>query len=70
MCSGDLVAELERIALAVQFLFPSHTDPERFHVDKSEIVRSLRDLAAQSDGGGHRWWSSDRPGVSESVGMR
>lgn len=70
MSSGDLVAELERLALAVQFLMPSHTDPERFHLDKSEIVHALRDLAQRAGQGGHRWWRSDRPGSSESVGMR
>jgi hypothetical protein len=57
--------ELERIALAVQFLAPSHGDPERFHVDKADIVHALRDLAQRSDKGGRRWFRNDRPGRSE-----
>ncbi len=42
--------ELERLALAVQFLNISRTDPERFHIDKSEIVHALRELAGKVDG--------------------
>jgi hypothetical protein len=62
---SSVSAELERLALAVQFLAPSRHDPEKFHIDKSEIVNSLRDLAARNGSGGRRWWRSDRPGTSE-----
>lgn len=58
-------AELERLATAVQFLLPSHGDPERFHIEKSEIVNALRDLAQRSGQGGRRWWASDRQGASK-----
>lgn len=37
--------QLERLALAVRCLAPSHRDPERFHVDRSEVVAELRRLA-------------------------
>jgi hypothetical protein len=62
---SSVSAELERLAIAVQFLAPSRHDPEKFHIDKSEIVNSLRDLAARNGNGGRRWWQSDRPGASE-----
>lgn len=42
-------AALERLAHAVRRLSPSHRDPERFHVDKSEIERELRRLARQAE---------------------
>lgn len=42
-------AALERLAQAVRQLSPSHRDPERFHVDKSEIERELRRLARQAE---------------------
>lgn len=38
-------AELERLARQVARLSPSHRDPERFHMDRSEIVAELRRLA-------------------------
>lgn len=38
-------AELERLAREVHRLAPSHRDPERFHLDRSEIVAGLRRLA-------------------------
>jgi hypothetical protein len=57
--------ELERLALAVQFLSVSHKDPEAFHIERSEIVNALRDLAQRSDKGGRRWFRNDRPGRAE-----
>ena len=36
---------LALIADRVRRLSPSHRDPERFHMDKSEIERDLRRLA-------------------------
>ena len=39
-------ADLERLARQVARLSPSHRDPERFHMDRSEIVAELRRLAA------------------------
>ncbi len=38
-------ADLDRLAHAVARLSPSHRDPERFHMDRSEIVAELRRLA-------------------------
>lgn len=53
--------ELEKLALAVQFLRVSHTDPERFHEEKSEIVHKLRELAAKAEGRRERkWFAADR----------
>ena len=43
--------QLERLALAVQFLAPCRSDPEKFHTDKSEIVGALRRLAADMQRG-------------------
>jgi hypothetical protein len=57
----DVAVELERLALAVQFLRVSHTNPEAFHEEKSEIVNALRDLAQRGGKGGRRWWRSDKP---------
>lgn len=36
---------LEVLAERVARLSPSHRDPERFHMDKAELVRELRRLA-------------------------
>lgn len=38
---------LRLIADRVRRLSPSHRDPERFHMDKSEIERDLRRLAGK-----------------------
>lgn len=38
-------ATLHALAHAVRQLSPHHRDPERFHMDKSEIERKLRRLA-------------------------
>lgn len=58
---SSVADELERLALAVQFLVPSRSDPEHFHIAKSEIVHALRDLAQRSEHGGRRWFRNDRP---------
>lgn len=42
-------ADLDRLAHAVARLSPSHRDPERFHMDRSEIVAELRRLARELD---------------------
>jgi hypothetical protein len=42
------------LADKVHHLAPSHRDPERFHIDKSEIVAELRRLARQSPNAMHR----------------
>jgi len=44
---SDVSAPLRLIALAdrLRRLGPSHRDPERFHIDKSEIEAELRLLA-------------------------
>jgi hypothetical protein len=44
---SDVSAPLRLIALAdrLRSLGPSHRDPERFHIDKSEIEAELRLLA-------------------------
>lgn len=44
---SDVSAPLRLIALAdrLRRLGPSHSDPERFHIDKSEIEAELRLLA-------------------------
>src|SRR4051812_32471892 len=39
------VDELEALACAVGRLAPDYRDPERFHLDRSEIVADLRRLA-------------------------
>ncbi len=40
---------LHQLAYAVRRLSPSHREPERFHLDKSEIERALRRLARQAE---------------------
>lgn len=39
--------QLSRLAARVARLTPSHRDPERFHVEKSEVVAELRRLARE-----------------------
>jgi hypothetical protein len=39
--------QLRDLSRAVRRLGPDHRDPERFHVDKSEIAARLSDLAAR-----------------------
>jgi len=43
--TGSRLADL---ASRVDRLSPSHHDPERFHVEKSEIVHDLRRLAGRN----------------------
>lgn len=38
---------LSQLAVKVARLSPSHRDPERFHVEKSEVVAELRRLARE-----------------------
>lgn len=45
---------LALLADRVGRLSPHHRDPERFHIDKSEIVAELRRLARQSSSAMHR----------------
>jgi hypothetical protein len=42
-------ATLHALAHAVRRLSPHHRDPERFHLDKSEIERKLKRLARQAE---------------------
>ncbi len=47
--TGDCgLRRLEEIADRVRRLIPSHRDPERFHVEKSEIEHELRRLAREA----------------------
>lgn len=39
---------LEEIAERVRRLVPSHRDPERFHLEKSEIEHQLRRMAREA----------------------
>lgn len=41
----NLAEELRGLAVQVQGLVPSHRDPERFHLEKSEVVADIRRLA-------------------------
>lgn len=43
--AAEIPSALEIIARRVARLAPSHRDPERFHVEKSEIVFELRKLS-------------------------
>lgn len=44
----DLCTKLRDLAKRVDRNVPSHTDPARFHEEKSEIVRDLEALAQPS----------------------
>jgi hypothetical protein len=46
----DLAEHLRDIANRVQRLGPNRRDPERFHVDKAELVAELRRLATNCTG--------------------
>lgn len=46
-CPGNSAGKLSEIAGQVARLSPDRRDPERFHLDKSEIVASLRRLARE-----------------------
>ena len=43
----DSSVTLSSLAARVARLTPSHRDPERFHVEKSEVVAELRRLARE-----------------------
>lgn len=45
----QLAEKLHHLAHAVRRLSPDHRDPERFHLDKSEIERTLRRLARKAE---------------------
>jgi hypothetical protein len=45
MPASDMQVALYAIADRLRFLSPSHRDPERFHLDKAELVDELRRLA-------------------------
>ena len=47
--SHSVPARIERLASRVDRLRPSHRDPEHFHVEKSEIVRAMLDLAEEAE---------------------
>ena len=40
-----IASRIESAADVVQRLSPHHTDPHRFHEDKSEVVADLREIA-------------------------
>lgn len=42
-------ADLEDLARRVDRLSPDHRDPERFHLDRSDIVAELRLLARSTE---------------------
>jgi hypothetical protein len=44
---ADVAAELRALALRVRHNVPDRHDPERFHVEKSEIERKLGSIAAR-----------------------
>lgn len=44
---ADLAALLLEYARQIDMLAPSSRDPERFHVNKSEIAGGLRELARE-----------------------
>lgn len=41
----DLASKLYDIAEQLRDLSPSHFDPERFHMDKDELVKAILSLA-------------------------
>ena len=43
-------AAILELAQRVRRLSPHHRDPERFHLEKDEIVRDLRTLARRFEG--------------------
>jgi hypothetical protein len=46
--AARLAEQLDELAQRVQRLSPSHHDPERYHVEKSEIVEALRSIAIEA----------------------
>jgi hypothetical protein len=47
--NSDLASYLRDLAERLARLAPSRTDPERFHIDKSDLVDALRRLARDHD---------------------
>jgi hypothetical protein len=47
--NSDLANYLRDLAERLARLAPSRTDPEQFHIDKSELVDALRRLARDHD---------------------
>jgi hypothetical protein len=47
---ADLAAELRALIRRVRYNIPHRHDPERFHLEKSEIERCLLTLANRLDG--------------------
>lgn len=45
VCAGVCAQSLDRLADRVRLLVPSRHNPEAFHIEKSEIEHSLRQLA-------------------------
>ncbi len=45
---GKSVEKLTNLATQVARLCPDHRDPEAFHIQKSEIVATLRRLAREA----------------------
>lgn len=41
----DMASKLYDIAEQLRDLSPSHYDPERYHMDKDELVKAIIDLA-------------------------
>ncbi|HEX4237715.1 MAG TPA: hypothetical protein VHZ64_07230 [Xanthobacteraceae bacterium] len=48
---ADVAEQLRALARRVRHNVPHHRDPERFHVEKSEIEHALGRLAAHSTSG-------------------
>ena len=46
--SARITDRLDELAYRVRRLMPSHRDPERYHVEKSEIEHELRRLAREA----------------------
>lgn len=47
----DPAEAIRSLAAKVARLAPDHRDPERFHIDKSEVVAELRRLAREVEHG-------------------
>lgn len=66
--TGDYgLREIEEIAERVRRLLPSHRDPERFHVEKSEIEADLRRLARVLPPAGGA--GTQHPEISPALGV-
>ena len=45
----DLTAWLAEIAARIERLGPDHRDPERFHVDKDQLVKDVRRMVREQE---------------------